>query len=102
MVKELGLEEGTYTTCFQSRLGNDPWIKPYTDDIVKELAKVGKSNVLAFSPAFVSDCLETTIEVGEEYKEMFEENGGKHWQLVESLNNSTVWIDLLEDLVKKA
>lgn len=102
MVKELGLEEGTYTTSFQSRLGNDPWIKPYTDDVVKDLATSGKHSVLAFSPAFVSDCLETTIEVGEEYKEMFEENGGKHWQLVESLNNSTIWIDLLEDLVKKA
>ena len=102
MVKELGLEEGTYTTSFQSRLGNDPWIQPYTDDIVKDLATSGKHSVLAFSPAFVSDCLETTIEVGEEYKEMFEENGGKHWQLVESLNNSPVWIDLLEDLIMKA
>lgn len=102
MVKELGLKEGEYTTSFQSRLGNDPWIKPYTDDIVQDLAKSGKHSVLAFSPAFVSDCLETTIEVGEEYKEMFEEYGGKHWQLVESLNNSAVWIDLLEDLIMKA
>jgi ferrochelatase len=102
MVKELGLKEGEYTTSFQSRLGNDPWIKPYTDDVVIDLAKTGKHSVLAFSPAFVSDCLETTIEVGEEYKEMFEENGGKHWQLVESLNNSAVWIDLLEDLIMKA
>ncbi len=101
MVKVLGLTEGTYTTSFQSRLGNDPWIKPYTDDVIKNLAKSGNKSVLAFSPAFVSDCLETTIEVGEEYKEIFEENGGQHWQLVESLNNSPVWIDLLEDLVKK-
>ena len=100
MVKELGLEEGTYTTAFQSRLGRDPWIKPYTDDVVKSLAKEGKKKVLAFSPAFVSDCLETTIEVGDEYREMFEEFGGKHWQLVESLNNSPLWIELLEDLVK--
>jgi ferrochelatase len=100
MVKELGLPEGSYTTSFQSRLGRDPWIKPYTDDVVKDLAKEGKKNVLAFSPAFVSDCLETTIEVGEEYREMFEEFGGKHWQLVESLNNSPLWIELLEDLVK--
>jgi protoporphyrin/coproporphyrin ferrochelatase len=100
MVKELGLQEGTYTTSFQSRLGRDPWIQPYTDDVVKDLAKSGKKKVLAFSPAFVSDCLETTIEVGDEYREMFEEFGGKHWQLVESLNNSPLWIELLEDLVK--
>ncbi|MCU0324049.1 MAG: ferrochelatase [Spirosomaceae bacterium] len=100
LVKELGLKEGTYTTCFQSRLGREVWIQPYTEDVVKDLAKKG-INVLAFSPAFVADCLETTIEVGEEYKELFEENGGGHWQLVESLNDSEAWIDLLVDLVKE-
>jgi ferrochelatase len=46
--------------------------------------------------------LETTIEVGEEYKELFEEAGGEYWQLVESLNNSPEWVALLEDLVKKS
>ncbi len=101
LVKELGLKEGTYTTCFQSRLGRETWIQPYTEDVVKELAKKGIKKVLAFSPAFVADCLETTLEVGEEYKELFEENGGEHWQLVESLNDSDAWIELLVDLVKE-
>jgi ferrochelatase len=101
MVKELGLKEGTYMTTFQSRLGKDPWIQPYTEDTLKQLAKDGKKNILAFSPAFVADCLETTIEVGEEYKEVFEELGGEHLQLVESLNNSAIWVELLEDLVIK-
>ncbi len=101
LVAELGLKEGTYTTCFQSRLGRDPWVQPYTDDVVKELAAKGIKRVLAFSPAFVADCLETTIEVAEEYKEMFEEKGGEHWQLVESLNDSEAWVDLLVDLVKE-
>jgi len=55
--------------------------------------------VLAFSPAFVSDCLETTIEVGQEYKEEFEEAGGEQWDLVPSLNVETTWVDCLEDLV---
>ena len=99
LVARLGIAEGNYTTSFQSRLGNDPWIKPYTDDVISELAKKGVKSVLAFSPAFVADCLETTIEVGEEYKELFEKAGGEHWQLVESLNDSPIWIDLLEDLV---
>jgi len=58
--------------------------------------------VLAFSPAFVADCLETTIEVGEEYKEVFEELGGEHWQLVESLNDSPLWVETVADLVRKA
>jgi protoporphyrin/coproporphyrin ferrochelatase len=101
IVKELGLKEGTYTTCFQSRLGRDPWIQPYSDDTIKNLAKNGTKSVLAFSPAFVADCLETTIEVGDEYKELFEENGGEHWQLVESLNDSENWVELLEQLVKE-
>ncbi|MCU0341347.1 MAG: ferrochelatase [Spirosomaceae bacterium] len=100
LVKLLDIPEGKYTTCFQSRLGNDPWIKPYTEDLVKELPKRGVKSVLAFSPAFVADCLETTFEVGEEYKELFEEAGGEHWQLVESLNDSPVWVEALVDLVK--
>lgn len=102
LVKELGIPEGKYTTCFQSRLGKEPWIQPYTEDLVRELPKKGIKSVLAFSPAFVADCLETTIEVGEEYKEMFEEEGGEHWQLVESLNDSEIWVEALVDMVKKA
>lgn len=100
IAKEMGLEEGTFGTAFQSRLGRDPWLQPYTDETIKKLVKEEKKNILAFSPAFVSDCLETTIEVGEEYKEIFEEEGGEHWQLVESLNNSPEWVDLLADIVK--
>ena len=99
LVKSLGLKEGSYTTSFQSRLGKDPWIKPYSEDLVKELAGKGIKSVLAFSPAFVSDCLETTIEVGEEYCELFEEYGGEKWDLVPSLNDQDSWIELLQDLV---
>jgi protoporphyrin/coproporphyrin ferrochelatase len=100
LASKLGIDEKDYTVCFQSRLGNDPWIKPYSDDVIKELPKKGKKKVLAFSPAFIADCLETTIEVGEEYKEIFEEHGGEEWQLVESLNDSPAWIDCLVELVK--
>ncbi len=102
LVKAMGIPEGKYTTSFQSRLGSDPWIKPYTDKVIPELTAKGYKSVLAFSPAFVADCLETTIEVGEEYKELFEKSGGQHWQLVESLNDSPIWIETLVDLVKTA
>ncbi|MBD2703064.1 ferrochelatase [Spirosoma sp. BT702] len=102
LVKALRIPEGKYVTSFQSRLGSDPWIKPYTDEVIKELPAKGIKSVLAFSPAFVADCLETTIEVGVEYKELFEKAGGQHWQLVESLNDSPIWIDALVDLVKTA
>jgi ferrochelatase len=100
LANALGISADNYTVSFQSRLGKDPWIKPYTDDIIKVFAQKGIKSVLAFSPSFVADCLETTIEVGEEYKELFEKNGGKHWQLVESLNNHPVWVEALADIVK--
>lgn len=95
----LGLSQEDYTVCFQSRLGNDPWIRPYAEEIIKKLAKEGKKKVLTYSPAFVADCLETTIEVGEEFKEEFLHKGGEKWQLVDSLNSSELWIKCLEQLV---
>ncbi|AFL84020.1 ferrochelatase [Belliella baltica DSM 15883] len=99
LAAKLGLPEEKVLTCFQSRLGKDPWIKPYTEDIIKELAEKGIKKVLVFSPAFVADCLETTVEVGEEYKEEFEELGGEKWDLVPSLNSSDTWVECVKDLV---
>jgi len=100
LASALGIAPEKYTVCFQSRLGREVWVQPYTEDVVKDLARRGIKRVLAFSPAFVADCLETTIEVGEEYKELFEEHGGEHWKLVESLNTQPLWIEMLADLVK--
>ncbi len=99
VVDKLGIKEADYTVCFQSRLGKDPWVKPYTEDILKELAHKGIKKVLAFSPAFVSDCLETTIEVGQEYQEEFLEEGGEKWDLVPSLNKEDKWVECLKELV---
>lgn len=99
IAEQLGLPENKVLTCFQSRLGKDPWIQPYTEDMIKKLSSEGVKKVLVFSPAFVADCLETTVEVGQEYKEQFEEQGGEHWDLVPSLNSSDTWVDCLVDLV---
>lgn len=96
---KLGIPQDKYTVCFQSRLGKDPWIKPYTEDVLHELAAKGVKKVLAFSPAFVSDCLETTIEVGEAYQEQFIHAGGERWDLVESLNDDPQWVECLKELV---
>ena len=97
---KLGIPKEKYTICFQSRLGNDPWVKPYTSKIVEELAKEGKKRLLVFCPAFVADCLETVYEVTEEYGAEFKALGGEHIQLVESLNDSPMWIDALEQMVR--
>ncbi len=99
LTKELGLNENQYTLCFQSRLGKDPWVKPYTDHIISDLIKRGIKNVLIFSPAFVADCLETTVEIGIEYRHLFQKLGGKRWQLVESLNTCDLWIECLKQIV---
>lgn len=99
LAKVLNLKDGEYSTAFQSRLGRDPWLEPYTEDVVQLFPKEGKKKLLVFSGAFVADCLETTIEIGEEYYELFIHNGGEVFQLVESMNNSSTFVDLLEDLV---
>ena len=102
LANALDLKEEQYTTTFQSRLGKDPWIQPYTDVVLKDLPGEGKKKVLAYSPAFIADCLETTLEVGEEFKEEFEEAGGDDWDLVPSLNTSELWVECLKDLVETA
>jgi ferrochelatase len=99
LAEALGLQDDQYTVFFQSRLGKDPWIQPYAEDEIKRLASEGVRKILIFSPAFTADCLETTIEVGEEFKELFIEEGGEEWQLVESLNSDDLWVESLEKMV---
>lgn len=101
LADKLGLKEEQYSTCFQSRLGKDPWIQPYADDVIPALAQKGVKKVLAFSPAFVSDCLETTVEVGHQFAEDFKEAGGEKWQLVDSLNVHPTWVRCLKEMVLK-
>ncbi|MFT5519777.1 MAG: ferrochelatase [Enterobacterales bacterium] len=99
LVKELNLEEGDYTVCFQSRQGNIPWISPYIEDEIEKLAEQGIKNIRVFSPAFVADCLETTIEIADTYKNLFIELGGDNLTLVESLNSSDDWIKALKSMI---
>lgn len=99
LAEELGISADRYTLCFQSRLGKDPWVKPYTDEVIGELVKKGVKSVLVFSPAFVADCLETTVEIGIEYRHQFVSLGGERWQLVESLNISPAWVECLKQIV---
>lgn len=101
LAEALDISQDQYTVFFQSRLGKNPWIKPYAEDEIKRLAGEGKKKILIFSPAFVSDCLETTIEVGVEFKELFMEHGGEAWQLVESLNSNDLWVEGVEQMVRE-
>ncbi len=94
---KLGIEN--YTVCFQSRLGPEAWAQPYTSVVIEENLEKGNKNLLVFSPAFVADCLETTIEIGYEYKEEFQEKGGEKLDLVESLNDNPAWIKSAHELI---
>lgn len=96
----LALSTERYTTTFQSRLGPEAWVQPYTSSIIEELAEKGAKRLLVFSPAFVADCLETIIEIGYEYQEEFEEMGGEQVDLVPSLNDDPRWVRAIADLVR--
>lgn len=100
LARKLGLNPEQYSVAFQSRLGKTPWIRPYTDEVLKELAATGKKRVLAFSPSFIADCLETTVEVGETYQEDFIAAGGEQWDLVPSLNAEDKWVECLAGMVR--
>ena len=96
----LNLEEGRYGICFQSRLGNDPWLRPYTSDVLKKLANDGYRNVLVLCPAFACDCVETIHEISVEYQEEFATLCGGKLSLVPGLNDHPLWIEALEEIVK--
>jgi len=102
IAKGLGLSEEQYTVSFQSRLGPDKWTQPPTPDTLEDLQEKGIQNVMIFSPAFVADCLETTIEIGDEFHEEFMERGGEKLDLVESLNDDPDWIKAITEIIKEA
>lgn len=99
LVKRLNLPAEKYSVSFQSRLSNN-WMTPFTDKNLINRAKKGSKNILVTAPSFVSDCLETTVEIGWEYKELFMENGGENLQMVESLNDSPQWIIAMEEILE--
>lgn len=102
IAEELNIPKDRYTICFQSRLGKDPWLQPYTSETIKSLAVKGCRRVLVFCPSFVADCLETLYEIAEECKGEFIKAGGEHLQLVEGLNDSPIFISALKEIIVNA
>ena len=91
----LELKPDTYSVSFQSRLGFDPWLKPYTDRTIERLGLNGTKKMAIVCPAFVSDCLETLEEIGMEGQEIFHEVGGKDFTVVPCLNDREDWVKML-------
>ena len=99
LANRLNLSPDKYQVTFQSRLTNK-WLTPFTDEVLESLPDNGNKSVLVFSPAFTADCLETIIEIGDEYKELFFEAGGEKLDYVESLNYSDLWADAIINIIK--
>lgn len=101
VAEKLKIKEDTYSTSFQSRLGFDPWLQPYTDRTIERLGKQGIKNMAIVTPAFVSDCLETLEEIAMEGKDIFKEMGGVEFTTVPCLNDSDEWVLLLSKWISE-
>ena len=100
-VMQAGVPEGKYSIAFQSRLGRDPWLKPYTDYELPRLAQSGIKKLLVMCPAFVSDCLETLEEIGLRGRETFLAAGGTAFALIPCLNEHPLWLTALERMARR-
>ncbi|NQX85364.1 MAG: ferrochelatase [Flavobacteriaceae bacterium] len=99
VAEALDLKEGSYSTSFQSRLGVDPWLQPYTDQTISALPDKGVKRLSVVTPAFVSDCLETLEEIGMEAKEDFIENGGEWFSTIPCLNDRDDWAQVIANWI---
>ena len=95
----LNLDPDSYSSAFQSRLGFDTWLRPYTDRTIERLGKEGIKNMAIVTPAFVSDCLETLEEIAMEGEEIFHEAGGQNFTTIPCLNDDSDWVSLLADWI---
>ena len=99
IASRLNINPENYLVTYQSRLTNK-WLSPFTDEVLQAIANEGTKNVLVFSPSFTADCLETIIEIGDEYSELFINSGGQKLDYVESLNYSDLWSDAIISIIK--
>jgi ferrochelatase len=100
-VAQAKIPAGKFSVSFQSRLGRDPWLKPYTDLELAEFPKRGVKKLLVICPAFVSDCLETLEEISIRGKETFLTAGGKEFAQIPCLNENPLWILALEKMIRR-
>jgi protoporphyrin/coproporphyrin ferrochelatase len=100
--RQTALPAAKWSVAFQSRLGRDPWLKPYTDFELERFAKDGVKRLLVICPAFVSDCLETIEEIGMRGRETFLQAGGAEFAQIPCLNEHPAWIAALAKMVERA
>lgn len=101
VIEQLGIPETKYTQTFQSRLGIDKWLQPFTDGTVEELAKKGVKKLAVVTPAFVADCIETLEEIEMEAGEIFKKNGGEEFRMIPCLNDRDSWMDVMSSWINQ-
>ena len=99
--EELKWPDNKILVTFQSRFGPEPWLQPYTDKTIVELAKNGEKRIAVIAPGFISDCLETLEELNVEARELFIEHGGESFQYIPCLNDNKFSIKFLNNLIKQ-
>lgn len=101
IIKKLQLPEEKVGFSFQSRLGREEWLKPYTAKRLEELPGEGIKKLVVLCPAFVSDCLETLEEIAMEGKESFLRGGGESFTLIPCLNIHPLWVQSVAAWIKE-
>ena len=101
IVRVLGLAEDEWLLTYQSRVGREPWLQPYTDETLEELARSGVRHVQVLCPGFAVDCLETLEEIAMQNRELFEQAGGEKLEYIPALNDSDAHAALMERLVEE-
>lgn len=101
LVKRMGWPRDFWTQTYQSRFGRSEWLKPYTDDVLTNLAKRGVKRVYVPLPGFTADCLETIDEIGNESREVFEHAGGEHLKSGTCLNDHPRWIEAMATILRQ-
>lgn len=99
VAEELGLANDQWMVSFQSRFGNEEWLKPYTDETVQDLAANGMKNLDVICAGFSADCLETLEEIEGENAEYFEQAGGDELRYIRCLNDRSDHLDMLSGLI---
>ena len=100
-VEATGLKKEQYALTFQSRLGREPWLQPYTDQTLEALPRSGVKRLRVICPAFTADCLETIEEIADEGKELFLEAGGESFEHIPCLNDHPAFIRFLGRQVER-
>jgi len=100
IAEESKITEADFSVAFQSRLSKN-WLTPFSDELLLQKLADGMKKILVVAPSFVTDCLETTVEIEKDYQKMFLDKGGEKLQLVHSLNAEDTWVETLKILIKE-